>query len=119
MRKINLLRLSLILSLILAGSSAFAQGGPELGVFGPMNGRVTNASGNGIGGAIVSVIAGGSCFDWEGVSVRTNPFGYYRLRVHYDCTLLVSATRKNRTFSPSLMIITIDGNYQNINFLAN
>ena len=119
MRKINLFRLSLILGLIFAGSSVFAQGGPELGVFGPMNGRITKASGNGIGGATVTVVAIGSCFDWEGVSARTNPFGYYHLRVHYDCTLLVSVTRKNRTFSPSSIFITFDGNYQNVDFIAN
>jgi hypothetical protein len=117
MRKIKLFGLSLITGLILSGSSAFAQG--EVGVMGFMSGRITKAEGRGIGGAVISVVAIGSCFEWEGNTVRTNPFGYYRIYVHHDCDLMVTVNRKSMIFSPNSVIIPIGNGYENINFSAN
>lgn len=117
MRKIKLFGLSLILGLILQGEAVFAQG--EVGIIGLMSGRVTRADGRGVSGATISVVAIGSCFDWEGNTARTNPFGYYRVYVHYDCVLLATTTRKAMSFSPPSMIVPLDSTYQNIDFLAN
>ncbi len=117
MRKIKLFGLSLILGLILSGEAVFAQ--VEIGVVGLMNGRITKANGRGVGGVAVSVIPIGSCFNWAGNQTRTNPFGYYRVLVHFDCVLFVTTSRKGMTFSPSSMIIPLDSTYQDINFLAN
>ena len=117
MRKIKLLGLSLILGLTLSGSSVLAQNG--IGIIGPMIGRITNASGRGISGAVITVIPIGSCFEWAGNSAGTSSFGYYSLDVHYDCTIIVTPSKKNTVFTPSSMIISIDGGYENVNFIAN
>lgn len=117
MRKIKLFGAILFLFLALAENSAFAQG--EIGIIGLMQGRITKADGRGVGGVTVSVVALGSCFDWEGNTARTNPFGYYRVYVHYDCGLLVLTNRKGMTFLPSSMVIPIDSNYNGIDFIAN
>ena len=116
MRKIKLLGLSLIVGLILSGSSVLAQ--DEIGIIGPMNGRITNASGRGISGAVITIIPIGSCFEWAGVSAITSSFGYYSLDVHYDCTIIVTPSKKNMVFTPNSIIISIDGGYENVNFIA-
>lgn len=116
MRKIKLFGAILFLFLALVGNSAFAQG--DIGIIGLMQGRITKANGRGVGGVAVSVVALGLCFDWEGNTARTNPFGYYRVYVHYDCGLLVMTNRKGMTFSPGSIVIPIDGNYNGIDFLA-
>lgn len=84
-----------------------------------MSGQVTRSDGRGLGGVTVTASPSGFCFEWEGNTTRTNPFGYYRLLVHYDCQLVVIASRKGMVFTPSVMFIPIDGNYQGINFVAN
>lgn len=117
MRKIKFLGLSLILGLILSGSSVLAQ--DEIGIIGPMNGRITNASGRGISGAVITVIPIGSCFEWAGNSAGTSSFGYYSLDVHYDCTILVTTTKKGMSFTPSALLLSIDSTYENVNFIAN
>lgn len=117
MPKIKFFGAILFLCISLSGNSAFAQGG--VGIIGLMQGRITKADGRGVAGVTVSVVALGSCFDWEGNTARTNPFGYYRVYVHYDCGLLVLTSRKGMTFSPSSMVIPIDTNYDGIDFLAN
>ena len=117
MRKINL-GLSLILGLILLGSSALAQSGNEVGIIGPMSGRITNAAGYGVSGVTIKAIAVGSCFDWEGSSTITSPFGYYSLDVHYDCGIFIAPSKKNIIFTPSGQFIPIDGAYENVNFIA-
>lgn len=117
MRNIKLFGLSLFLGLILTVNSIFAQG--DVGIIGLMSGRITKPDGRGVGGATISAVAVGSCFDWEGQTARTNPFGYYRLNVHYDCVMLITTTKKSMSFLPSSRIIPIDGTYQNIDFLAN
>jgi len=118
MRKKCFCGLSLILSLILVSIAVFAQDNGEIGIVGPMSGRVTNANGDGISGATISVYSAGACFDWNGTSVKSNPFGYYSLRVHYDCALIVTVTKKGMEFTPNSMVLPIDGNYENIDFLG-
>ena len=117
MRNIKLFGLSLFLGLILSGTSVFAQG--DVGIVGLMSGRITKADGRGVGGATISAVAVGSCFDWQGQTERTNPFGYYRLNVHFDCVLLISTTKKGMSFLPSSRVIPIDGIYYDVDFLAN
>ncbi len=116
MRKIKLFGAILFLFFALAGTSTFAQG--DVGIIGLMHGRITKADGRGVGGVAVSVVALGSCFDWAGNTTRTNPFGYYRVNVHYDCGLLVMTNRKGLNFTPNSMVISIDSNYSGIDFLA-
>ncbi len=117
MQKIKLFGVILFLCLALTGNSAYAQG--DIGIIGLLQGRITKADGRGVAGVTVSVVAVGSCFDWEGNTARTNPFGYYRVYVHYDCGLLVTTKRKGMTFSPSSMLILIDSQYNGIDFIAN
>jgi hypothetical protein len=117
MRKIKLFGLSLILGLIFQGEAVFAQG--DIGVIGLMTGRITKENGRGVSGAVVSVIAIGQCFEWQGNMVRTNPFGYYRVYVHFDCVLLATPSRKGLSFTPNSVIIPLDSTYQNINFTSN
>ncbi|CAN5541368.1 hypothetical protein BH10ACI1_BH10ACI1_07350 [soil metagenome] len=119
MRKINLSRISLLTGLLLTGISVFAQGGSEIGVTGPMRGRIINTSGSGIRGAVITVIPVGSCFQWAGTFAKSNSNGYYFLRVHYDCSLIVSVSKQGMNFTPDSMFVSIDGNYENVNFVGN
>lgn len=119
MRKIKLFRLSLILGLIFHPGFASAQDGSEIGIIGPMRGRVTNADGKGISNASITVTPTGSCFQWTGSYAQTNPFGYYLVNVHYDCGLIISSSKKGRSFTPSSIFVSIDGTYENVNFIAN
>jgi hypothetical protein len=108
--RLRIFNLTIVLGLFLFCHSVFAQG-----VTGPMIGRVTNASGNGIANTQISVSSAGFCFGWNGASTITNPFGYYSVDVHWDCFLIVVPSKKNYLFTPNIRFVNLyDG--EEINF---
>jgi hypothetical protein len=81
-----------------------------------VGGRVTNASGYGIGGVVVS-INGGSLS--EALYARTSPFGYYNFEgIAAGLTYVVTVSSKTHTFNPSTRIIDVQDSVGNADFVS-
>lgn len=80
-----------------------------------VSGRVTMSNGNGVYRAVVSIT------DSNGFvhTVLTNPFGYYRFtEIPAGETYIINVNHKRYQFNPSLQILTIIEDMENINFTA-
>lgn len=81
-----------------------------------VSGRVTNASGYGIGGVTVS-IDGGSLS--EAMYARTSPFGYYTFEgIPAGQVYIVTVSSKRYTFNPPNRAITVQEDVGNADFVA-
>jgi hypothetical protein len=91
----------------------------ETSSFVPLTGRVTDGSGNGIGGASITASGViGHCGGWTGDSTLSSPFGYYTLSVPDNCYFIVSAAKKDWTFDPEYYNIAPLGTYDNKDFVG-
>lgn len=81
-----------------------------------VSGRVTNASGNPISGAIIS-IDGGTLS--ETMYARTNPFGYYTFDgIPAGQSYILSVTAKGRTFNPSNRVLEVLDSVSDADFVS-
>lgn len=81
-----------------------------------VSGRVTNASGYGIGNAVVS-ISGGTLT--EPVFARTNPFGYYTFDgIEVGETYILSVAAKGRTFNPPSRALNVQEDVTSADFVS-
>lgn len=81
-----------------------------------VGGRVTNASGYGIGGVVVS-IDGGSLS--EPMRVRTSPFGYYSFDgIPAGQAYVVSVASKTHTFNPATRVIVVQDSVGDADFVS-
>jgi hypothetical protein len=81
-----------------------------------VSGRVTNASGYGIGGVTVS-IDGGSLS--EAMYARTSPFGYYTFEgIPAGQVYILTVSSKQYTFNPPNRAITVQEDVGNADFVA-
>ncbi|MDQ3801006.1 MAG: M12 family metallo-peptidase [Acidobacteriota bacterium] len=79
----------------------------------PIGGRVTTSEGNGISGAIVSLM------DQNGQTriARTNAFGYYRFdEIVVGNTIILNAASKRYTFTPQ--VVTVMDSIQNLDIVS-
>ena len=82
-----------------------------------ISGRVTDASGRGLYKVWVKLSGGNMS---EPRYVLTNPFGYYRfVDVETGTDYIVSASSKNRVFTPSEYLLTLTNAVEDLNFVAN
>ena len=81
----------------------------------PVGGRVTNASGYGIGGVTVS-INGGSLS--EPIYARTSPFGYYNFEVPSGQVYIITVSSKTYTFNPPNRALTVQDSVSDADFVA-
>jgi hypothetical protein len=81
-----------------------------------VGGRVTNTSGSGLSGVIVS-IDGGSLS--APMYTRTSPFGYYTFEgIPAGLTYIVTVSSKQYTFSPPSRIIDVQDSVSNADFVS-
>lgn len=80
-----------------------------------VSGRVLTASGNGIRNAIVSLTS----FNGDVQITQTGAFGYYRFsEVPVGETYILTVTSKRFTFSQATIIITVNDEVADANFVA-
>lgn len=81
-----------------------------------VGGRVTNASGYGIGGVVVS-IDGGSLS--EPIYARTSPFGYYSFEgIPAGQAYVVTVSSKRYTFNPASRVIVVQDSVGDADFVS-
>jgi hypothetical protein len=81
-----------------------------------VGGRVTNASGYGIGGVVVS-IDGGSLS--EPIYARTSPFGYYSFEgIPAGQAYVVTVSSKRYTFNPPSRVIVVQDSVGDADFVS-
>ena len=81
-----------------------------------VGGRVTNASGYGIGGVMLS-IDGGSLS--EPIFARTSPFGYYTFEgIPAGQVYVITVSSKSYTFNPPSRAITVQDSVSDADFVA-
>lgn len=82
-----------------------------------ISGRVATWDGIGIGGAAITVTNAGT---GDAVSVRTNPFGFYKIAdLQVGLLYIVQVSHKRYEFADNTRAVTLDDNIANFDFIAN